>query len=85
MLSPALKFTVALPSPATTLLMVGALGVVAGTTVNEVDAAPSPTAFSAKILTVYVVPFVKPVTSMGLVSDTGLRVVHVDPLFNEYL
>jgi hypothetical protein len=63
----AVKLTVACPLPPVALTFVGALGVVAGVTellVPEIK--PAPIAFVAVIVNVYAVPFVNPVTVIGL-------------------
>ena len=55
------------PFPARAETAVGGLGTVAGVTLAEGDdAAPVPTAFVAVTVKVYGVPFVSPVTVMGL-------------------
>jgi hypothetical protein len=57
-----------------------------GLTVTEtevVDATPAPAAFTARIATVYAVPFVKPAIDKGDVVEIGERVVH-PPEFKEY-
>jgi hypothetical protein len=46
------------------------------------DAAPFPITFTARTCTPYVVPFVKPVTKIGL--TTPPEVIQVDPLSSEY-
>jgi hypothetical protein len=53
------------------------------TEAEVVDAVPLPAAFTARIATVYAVPFVSPVIAIGEVVATGERVVHA-PEFKEY-
>lgn len=55
----------------------------AGVAVTVFEIAPAPTAFTARIRTPYSVPFVKPVMSIGVAVDAGLRVTHDSPL-SEY-
>ena len=66
LLAGALKVTVAWPFPATALTPVGAPGTVAGTTELLVpEDVLVPTEFVAVTVNVYVVPFVRPVTTSG--------------------
>src|SRR5664279_4078546 len=69
--------------PATVLLViVGALGVVAGVADCAADPGPVPTALTARTLTAYVVPLTSPETAMGLVSDGAVN--HVGPTVSWY-
>ena len=52
-------------------------------TVTDADAAPGPTAFTARSRTLYVVPLVRPVIVTGLVVSAGDSDVNA-PEFNEY-
>ena len=70
--------------PAVTDEIVGAPGVVYGVPETAVAAVPEPTAFTARIETWYVVPFVRPVMESGLVVAAGVRAVQVVPLSVEY-
>ena len=54
-----------------------------GVAVTVFEIAPAPTAFTARIRTSYSVPFDKPVMTIGVAVDAGLRVTHVSPL-SEY-
>ena len=64
-----MKETVAEPKPRTAATAVGAPGTVSGTTADErVDQAPVPMTFVARTRQVYVLPFVRPVTVIGLVA-----------------
>ncbi len=58
----------------------------AGPAVAEVEAvvAPRPFALTARSWTLYVVPFVRPVITIGEEALSGDRVVHVEPPFVEY-
>jgi hypothetical protein len=60
-----------------------ARGALTVTEAEVVDAVPFPAAFTARIATVYAVPFVKPVIDNGEVVAIGERGVHT-PEFNEY-
>ena len=60
-------------------------GVALGVTDCEFDGTLSPIAFTAFNTTLYAVPFVRPVTTIGLLVDAGLRGVQVAPLSVEYL
>ena len=60
-------------------------GVALGVTDCEFDGTLSPIAFTAFNTTLYAVPFVRPVTTIGLLVDAGLLVIKVDPLSVEYL
>jgi hypothetical protein len=63
----AVKLTVAWVLPATAVTFVGASGTVAGVTAFEAtDAEELPTTFVATTVKVYSVPFVKPVTVIGV-------------------
>jgi hypothetical protein len=76
----AVKLTVACPLPPVALTFVGALGVVAGVTellVPEIK--PVPIAFVAVTVNVYVVPFVRPVTVIGLPVELAVN----PPTFEE--
>ncbi len=62
----ATNVTTTLASPATTDGCAGASGTVLGTTATDAgDTGPSPSAFVANTVHVYVLPFVKPVTVIG--------------------
>ena len=78
----AVKATVAVVDPvAVAVPIVGAPGVVRGTTADEtVDVAPVPAALVALTRNVYDVPFVKPVTVVAAVVDVpSANVVHDPP------
>jgi hypothetical protein len=47
------------------------------------DAEPLPAALTARIFTLYAVPAVKPVITIGEVVAAGARVAHVEPPFVE--
>ncbi len=64
--APAVKAMLAVPLPGVATNAVGALGTARGVTEMLADTAPSPAAFTARIVTVYCVPFVSPVIIMGL-------------------
>ncbi len=55
-----------------------------GVALTAVDESPLPAAFTARILTGYDVPFVRPVIVIGDVVATGERVVQLVPLLVEY-
>ena len=57
--------TVALPMPGVPETSVGASGIVTGIAVDGEEAEPCPTAFVAFTVTVYTVPFVRPVITIG--------------------
>ena len=59
-------------------------GVAAGVTVTALEAAPGPMLLTARSLTRYAVPLVRPVIVIGDVVEDGLRVVHVAPSSVEY-
>ena len=59
------KVTDTCPSDAVTLPNVGAVARVTGTIVTADVAAPTPTEFTARSLTLYVVPLVKPTIKSG--------------------
>jgi hypothetical protein len=66
----AVKLTAADASPAMADTAVGAPGTVAGVTAADgVDSGPSPALFVACTVTVYAVPFVKPLTEHGLAGQ----------------
>jgi len=84
--------TLACPTPGVALFITGAPGNAAGLTARErAEAGPVPTAFVALTVKVYDVPFVRPVTTIGLVRpvailDPGLdvtvyEVIGAPPLF----
>ena len=83
----AVKAIMADLSPAVILVIVGASGVVAGTTDNTFDAGLLPFAFTARILMEYVVPLFNPIVAMsGLAVVPELRAVQSDqlsPAFDE--
>jgi len=65
--------TVACPLPLTAVTFVGACGTVAGvTSADAVDAAETPTALVAVTVNVYAVPFVNPVTVIGLLEPVAV-------------
>ena len=66
------------------LVVVGAVVVVGGVPVKMFDAAESPIALTALIVTEYVVPFVSPEMVNGLEIDAGFNAKYVTP-FVEYL
>jgi hypothetical protein len=60
--------------PATAVTLVGAPGIVAGVTAAEADEATElPTAFVATTVKVYAVPFVKPVTVIGVPVPVSVK------------
>ena len=74
MLAGALNVTVALALPAVALPIVGAPGTIAGVTLfDAADAEPVPMPFVAVTLNVYAVPFVSPLTVIGLVEPVPVR------------
>ena len=65
----AAKETVACPFPLTAFTLVGLPGTVEGVTLLEAfDAGPVPTSFAAVTVNAYAVPFVSPVTVIGLAA-----------------
>jgi hypothetical protein len=67
------KLTVACALPAVAVPIVGAPGTVAGVTLlDAADAGPVPIALVAVTVKVYVVPFVKPVTVIGLDAPVAM-------------
>ena len=67
LLAGAVKLTVACPLPAVAVPIVGAPGTVLGVTgLDAAEAGLLPAAFVATTVKVYAVPFVRPVTVMGL-------------------
>ena len=66
------------------VVVVGAVVVVGGVPVKMFDAAESPIALTALIVTEYVVPFVRPEMVNGLKIDAGFNAKYVTP-FVEYL
>ena len=72
--------TRAWPSPAVTLVIVGAVGVVNGVIVVVVEGVEPPVLFDAIIETVYVVPFVSPVIFLNNIVLSEITVVVVVPL-----
>jgi len=70
----AVKLTVALLFPAVAVPVVGAPGIVAGVTLLEAaEALPVPTLLVAVTVKVYDVPFVSPLTAMGLVAPVAVN------------
>jgi phosphate uptake regulator len=53
---------------------------VVGVLLEELEAAPDPAEFTARISTLYAVSLVSPAIVRGEVVDAGLRTVHVPPL-----
>ena len=71
----AVNVTTAVPLPVVAVPIVGAPGTVAGTNAfDAAEAGPVPTAFVAFTVQVYVLPFVIPVTEIGLAAADALRV-----------
>ena len=69
LLAGAVKLTLALPLPPVAVTAVGAFGAPTGVTLLEgADAGPVPALFSAVTVNEYAVPFVSPVTVIGLVE-----------------
>ena len=66
------------------VVVVSAVVVVGGVPVKMFDAAESPIALTALIVTEYVVPFVSPEMVNGLEIDAGFNAKYVTP-FVEYL
>ena len=66
------------------VVVVGAVVVVGGVPVKMFDAAESPIALTALMVTEYVVPFVRPEMVNGLKIDEGFNAKYVTP-FVEYL
>ena len=66
------------------LVVVGAVVVVGGVPVKMFDAAESPIALTALMVTEYVVPFVSPEMVNGLEIDAGFNAKYVTPSV-EYL
>jgi len=68
------KLTVALLFPEVAVPMAGAPGTVAGVTLLEAaEALPIPTLLVAVTVKVYDVPFVSPLTAMGLVAPVAVN------------
>ena len=63
-------------SPGVTFVSAGGSGVVRGVAWTLADAAPGPAVVTARNLTEYVVPLVKPVRTSGEAADAGLRAIH---------
>ncbi len=72
-------------SPGCTDVTVGAAGTARGVTDTDVEAVPSPAAFTAFNLIVYGVPFTRPVIVIGEDVAAGERVVQLTPSSIEYL
>ena len=66
------------------VVVVSAVDVVGGVPVKMFDAAESPIALTALMVTEYVVPFVRPEMVNGLKIDAGFNAKYVTP-FVEYL
>ena len=66
------------------VVVVSAVDVVGGVPVKMFDAAESPIALTALMVTEYVVPFVRPEMVNGLRIDAGFNAKYVTP-FVEYL
>ena len=77
-LGPGVNTIVSCATPCVTAVTVGAVGVVAGVTDTVADAADEPTAFFAFTEQLYVVPFVKLETVMGLAVPVPLNCVAPD-------
>ena len=74
LLAGVVKLTVALLFPAVAVPIVGAPGTVAGVTLLEAaEALPVPTLLVAVTVKVYDVPFVSPLTAMGLVAPVAVN------------
>ena len=86
---PRVQRTVAvLPAFAVAVPIVGAVGTVAATGIvalTAVEAVPSPTTLTARSETRYVLPFVKPVMTIGDAVVPVCRVAQVVPPSTEYL
>ena len=75
----AVKLTVACALPAVAVPIVGAPGTVAGVTLFEAaEAGPVPIALVALTVKVYTVPFVSPVTVMGLDAPVAVTLPGLD-------
>ena len=85
-LSPRVQRTVAvLPAFAVAVPIVGVEGATGIVTLNGVEVAPSPTKLTARIETEYVVPFVRPVITIGDAVVPVWRVAQLVPPSIEYL
>ena len=74
-----MKLTVACWLPAVAVTAVGAPGTVAGVTLLEAaDAGPVPIALVAVTVKVYAVPFVRPVTVIGLDAPVAVMLPGLD-------
>ncbi len=71
-------------SPGVMAANVGASGVPLAVTVDWLEGAPAPMAFTARSRTSYVVPPTRPEMAIGLVVDAGLWVIQVSPPSSEY-
>jgi hypothetical protein len=78
------KCTINVPFPEVLEVMVGALGVVAGSADAASDASEAPIPFTVRTRTLYVVPFDSPEIVSGRWVLAGLRVTQVSPLSMEY-
>ena len=78
-----MKTALIVPSPDDTEEMVGANDTIPAAPNTAALCNPVPRAFTARRTTLYVLPLLSPVITSGLVVDTGLRVVHVEPLLRE--
>ena len=83
--APAVNDTETDESPGVATRSVGAAGTARGVTDTAADAAPSPAAFTARRLTEYVVPFVRPPMVAERLMTAGENAVQVLPLSVEYL
>ncbi len=75
LLEGAAQDTVTAPFPGSTETAEGAVGAPAGVPGREFDSAPEPVVFTARILTLYVVPFERPEITSGEVAEIGERAV----------
>ena len=66
-------------SPAVALRAEGALGVSAAIDDTMAAAVPEPAALTARSPTAYVVPFVRPVITTGLLASVGLNAAQLAP------
>ena len=79
----AVNARVTAPSLDVATTSVGASGTASGVSETTTDSTPGPAGFTARSLTLYVVPFVRPGTTTTVVFDGGFTGTH-EPLSTLY-
>ena len=79
LLDDGVNVTVTWVSPTVALRPVGALGIARGVEITLAEAVPEPAAFTARSPRAYVVPFVRPVITTGLLALVGLNAAQLVP------